>query len=104
MTDKTDEPKLTPAQRKAAKLWADRIIADHRAHARGAPKKYPAPPEWIREKGEGHLLELPTVAGKPMGACTFLEVRIMGEAYQIAAQHYKAVEAARDLLVSEMTA
>lgn len=99
----TDKTKLTLKHWETAKLWAERIKADYKAHARGAPKRYPTPPEWDRAKGPGHLMELPTIAGKPLGECTGLEGRIMAEAYEIAAQHFKAVADARDLLSAEMT-
>jgi hypothetical protein len=98
----TDETELTTEQRATAKLWADRIIADHRAHARGAPKQYPTLPEWIAIKGEGHLLELPTPAGKPVGECTFLEAAILGEAFKIAADRLDALGNAARLLAAEL--
>ncbi len=95
------EIKLTPEQRETAKLWADRIIDDHRAHARGAPKQYPTPPEWDRDKGQGHLMELPTPSGKPLGECTGLDGAILVEAYKISAQHFERIADATQLLVAE---
>lgn len=97
----TDVTELTTEERATAKLWADRIVADYKAHERGAPKQYPTPPEWIAIKGDGHLLELPTPAGKPVGECTFLEAAILGEAFKIAADRLEALVKARDLLAME---
>jgi hypothetical protein len=99
---KSTVPELIDDELTTAKLWADRIISDLRAHARGAPKQYPTPPEWDAIKGEGHLLDLPTAAGKPLRECTFRETGLLGAAYKIAADHFKAVDDARQLLAAEV--
>jgi hypothetical protein len=91
---------LTPKQRATAKLWADRLIADDKAHARGAPRRYIRPDEQLA-KG-GRLLDLPCPNGKTLGKSTGLEARIMGEAYLIMAARYEALQAAAQLLASEM--
>ena len=91
---------LTMKERETAKLWAERIIADNKAHARGATKKYPSPDEQLASGGT--LMDMPTVAGKPLGDCTGLEGRIMGEAYRIVSQHAEAIANARDLILAEL--
>jgi hypothetical protein len=94
-----EDEKLTAEQQATAKLWADRILADERAHAHGAPKRYPNPKERLARGGQ--LLELPLPNGKTLGKSTGLDMLIMAEAYHIVERYYGALKAAAELLADE---
>ena len=90
------ETELTTEQRATVKLLADRVIADERAHARGAPKQFPDPWTWAAQYGD-KMMELPLANGKVLGDCTRLDMLLMAEAHKIVAEHFGALEAAARL-------
>jgi hypothetical protein len=97
------ETELTTEQRATVKLLADRVIADERAHARGAPKQFPDPWTWAAQHGD-KMMELPLANGKVLGDCTRLDMLLMAEAHKIVAEHFGALEAAARLLANEQRA
>jgi len=68
--------KLTSKDQETAKQWADMLIADIKDHANEiAPRQYPNPGDWL--DGGGDLMDMPTVAGKPIYALVLEGGRIM---------------------------
>ena len=92
--------RLTTEEQTTAHIWAARIIADNEAFECGnsKAKKYPLIGEY-----DGEVMDMPTVAEKPLSKCTPTDLRIMMEAHRLVADHAKRMVKALELALAKVS-